>query len=91
MTWVRSSGVLVGALDLSRVLDAMEAMVHLKPIKPARAGNKIEQGLSLLLIVEALHRPVFCVVKGYVNTLALPMVHPSDQHFLDPDHDVGLA
>ena len=91
--WVGSSGILVGALGLSRALDAMEAIARLKLIKSACAGNEIghRAGLLLLQVVEALHRLVLGVVKGHIKTLVLPMVHPCDQHLLHPDHDVGLA
>ena len=67
--------------------------MRLKLIKPARAGREIRHwvGLLLLQVVEALHRLVLGAVEGHVKALAFPMVHPRDQHFLYPGHDVGLA
>ena len=71
----------------------MEAISHLKLVKLACAGDEIGHGAGLLLrqIVEAPHCLVLGVVKGHVKALALPMVHPHDQHLLHPDRDVGLA
>ena len=70
----------------------MEPIAGLNLIKPAHAGNKIGQGGGLLLlqVAEAIHGLLLGVVKGYVKTLTLPMIHPCDQHFLHQDHDVGL-
>ena len=71
----------------------MEAIAHLKLIKPACAGDEIKHGADFLLlqIVEALHCLVLGVIEGHVNTLVLPIVHPRDQHHLHPDHDFGMA
>ena len=58
----------------------MEAIAHLKLIKPARAGNKIGHETGLLQLAVALHGLILVVVKGHVKALTLPMVHPRDQH-----------
>ena len=57
----------------------------LKLIKPAPAGDEIGYGVAV-----AIHDHLG-VIKGYIKALTLPMIHPHDQHFLHPDHDVGLA
>ena len=71
----------------------MEALAHLKLIKPACAGNEIGHGACLLLLqaAVALNCLILGVVKGQVKALMLPVVSPCDQHLLHPDHDVGLA
>ena len=91
--WVGSSGVLVGALSFSRVLNVMEPIAHLKLIRPAHAGRELGYRASLLLlqVVVAIHGLILGVVKGPIKALTLPLIHPHDQHFLHPDHDIGLA
>ena len=67
--WVSSSGVLVGALSLYRAHEAMEAIAHLKLVKPPRAGDEIwhRAGLLLLQVAEALHDLILGVVKGHIK------------------------
>ena len=80
---VRSRGVSVSALSLTRALDATKGIAGLEIVESALAGNKIEYGARLLRlqVVVALHA-LLGVVEGHVETLTLTMIHPHDQHFL---------